>query len=254
MTDKLDLPHLLTLDKAQRTAALADVNALLEKKTARERVEWAMENLESEFVLSSSFGIQAAVCLHLITRVKADIPVILTDTGYLFPETYQFIDRLTEQLNLNLKIYRAELSSAWQEARYGKLWEQGVEGLSKYNQINKVEPMKRALKELNAKTWFSGLRRSQASSRGNLPVLSIQNGCFKFLPIIDWSNKEVFYYLKEHGLEYHPLWEQGYVSVGDVQTSRPLEAGMSEEETRFFGLKRECGLHEDEIEEQGSGI
>lgn len=254
MTEPLDLQQLLTLDKAQRTAALAEVNTLLEKKTARERVEWAIANLQSEFVLSSSFGIQAAVCLHLITQVKADTPVILTDTGYLFPETYQFIDQLTQQLNLNLKIYRAQHSSAWQEARYGKLWEQGVDGLTKYNLINKVEPMQRALKELNAKTWFSGLRRSQASSRGELPVLSIQNGCFKFLPIIDWSNKEVFYYLKEHGLEYHPLWEQGYVSVGDVQTSRPLEAGMSEEETRFFGLKRECGLHEDDSEQQGSGI
>lgn len=254
MTKKLDLQHLLSLDKAARSEALAEVNALLEKKTAQQRVQWAVDNLESELVLSSSFGIQAAVCLHLITSIKADIPVILTDTGYLFPETYQFIDKLTEQLNLNLKIYRAEQGSAWQEARYGKLWENGVEGLTKYNQINKVEPMQRALKELNAKTWFSGLRRDQSSTRGALPVLSIQNGCFKFLPIIDWSNKDVFYYLKEHGLEYHPLWDEGYVSVGDVQTSRPLEAGMTEEDTRFFGLKRECGLHEEQTEQQGSGI
>ncbi|MGB5446151.1 MAG: phosphoadenylyl-sulfate reductase [Psychromonas sp.] len=251
---KLDLSYLQTLDKAQATEALAEANKQLEQMTAQQRVRWALENLESEFVLSSSFGIQAAVCLHLITQEKADTPIILTDTGYLFPETYKFIDDLTTRLNLNLKIYRAEQSSAWQEARYGKLWEQGVEGLTRYNLINKVEPMKRALKELNAKTWFSGLRRSQASSRGHLPVLSIQNGCFKFLPIIDWSNKQVHYYLQENNLEYHPLWEQGYVSVGDVQTSRPLEAGMSEEETRFFGLKRECGLHEDDAEQQGSGI
>ncbi|MBB1272842.1 MULTISPECIES: phosphoadenylyl-sulfate reductase [Psychromonas] len=254
MPNKLDLAHLLTLPKAQQTIALAEVNDVLEKKTALERVQWAVENLESEFVLSSSFGIQAAVCLHLVTTVKADTPIILTDTGYLFPETYQFIDELTKKLNLNLKIYSAEHSPAWQEARYGKLWDQGVEGLTQYNLMNKVEPMKRALKDLNAKTWFSGLRRSQSSSRGELPVISIQNGCFKFLPIIDWSNKEVHYYLEENGLSYHPLWDQGYVSVGDVQTSRPLEVGMSEEETRFFGLKRECGLHEDPIEEQGSGI
>jgi len=254
MPKKLDLAHLLTLSKAEQTIALADVNRLLEKKTAIERVQWAVDNLENELVLSSSFGIQAAVCLHLITTVKADTPIILTDTGYLFPETYQFIDDLTKQLNLNLTIYRAQHSAAWQEARYGKLWDQGVEGMTKYNLINKVEPMKRALKELNAKTWFSGLRRSQSSSRGDLPVLSIQNGCFKFLPIIDWSNKQVHYYLEENGLSYHPLWEQGYVSVGDVQTSRPLEIGMSEEDTRFFGLKRECGLHEDPVEEQGSGI
>lgn len=254
MPKTLDLAHLLTLTKAEQNLALAEVNALLETKTALERVQWAVDNLESEFVLSSSFGIQAAVCLHLITTVKADTPIILTDTGYLFPETYQFIDDLTKQLNLNLKIYSAQHSAAWQEARYGKLWDQGVDGLTKYNLMNKVEPMKRALKELNAKTWFSGLRRSQSSSRGDLPVLSLQNGCFKFLPIIDWSNKQVHYYLEENGLSYHPLWDQGYVSVGDVQTSRPLEAGMSEEETRFFGLKRECGLHEDPIEEQGSGI
>lgn len=254
MPKTLDLSYLLTLTKAEQVSALAEVNVILEQKTALERVQWAAENLESELVLSSSFGIQAAVCLHLITSVKADIPIILTDTGYLFPETYHFIDDLTEQLNLNLKIYRAGYSPAWQEARYGKLWEDGIEGLTKYNQINKVEPMKRALKELNAKTWFSGLRRSQSSSRGHLPVLSIQNSCFKFLPIIDWTNKQVHYYLEENGLSYHPLWDKGYVSVGDVQTSRPLEVGMSEEETRFFGLKRECGLHEDPIEEAGSGI
>jgi len=254
MPNTLDLAHLLTLSKAEQKAALAEVNQLLEKQTAQQRVQWAIDNLQSEFVLSSSFGIQAAVCLHMITSIKADTAIILTDTGYLFPETYRFIDDLTEKLNLNLKVYRAEQSAAWQEARYGKLWENGVEGLTKYNQINKVEPMKRALKELNAKTWFSGLRRSQSSSREDLAVLSIQNGCFKFLPIIDWGNKEVHYYLQDNNLSYHPLWDQGYVSVGDVQTSRPLEAGMTEEETRFFGLKRECGLHEEPIEEQGSGI
>ena len=63
--------------------------------------------------------------LHLMSRERADVPVVLTDTGYLFPETYRFIDELTERLALNLKIYRAELSPAWQEARFGLLWEQG---------------------------------------------------------------------------------------------------------------------------------
>lgn len=97
--------------------------------------------------------------LHLVNQIRPDIPVILTDTGYLFPETYRFIDELTDKLKLNLKVYRATESAAWQEARYGKLWEQGVEGIEKYNDINKVEPMNRALKELNAQTWFAGLRR-----------------------------------------------------------------------------------------------
>ena len=244
MTKRLDLEGLLALDKEQQVAALADTNAQLEALSAQQRVAWALEHLPGEFVLSSSFGIQAALMLHLVSQQKRDIPVILTDTGYLFPETYQFIDQLTERLQLNLKVYRAELSAAWQEARYGKLWEQGVEGIERYNQLNKVEPMARALSELNATTWFSGLRREQSGSRGNLPVLAIQRGRFKFLPVIDWSNKDVFYYFKEHDLPYHPLWEQGYLSVGDTHTTTKWEPGMSEEETRFFGLKRECGLHE----------
>lgn len=75
-----------------------------------------------------------------------------------------------------------------------------MEGITRYNQINKVEPMDRALRELGAQTWFSGLRREQAGSRGKLPVLAIQRGRFKFLPVIDWSNKDVFYYFKEFDL------------------------------------------------------
>ncbi|MGE9551532.1 phosphoadenosine phosphosulfate reductase [Erwinia amylovora] len=240
----LDLSALNDLPKVERVMALAEINTKLEKLSAEERVTWALENLPGEAVLSSSFGIQAAVSLHLVTRLKPQIPVILTDTGYLFPETYQFIDELTDKLGLNLKVFRAEQSAAWQEARYGKLWEQGVEGIERYNQINKVEPMNRALETLNGQTWFAGLRRDQSSSRANLPVLAIQRGVFKVLPIIDWDNKQVYTYLREHGLGYHPLWDQGYLSVGDTHTTRKWEPGMAEEETRFFGLKRECGLHE----------
>ncbi|MBN3080512.1 phosphoadenylyl-sulfate reductase [Pectobacterium sp. PL64] len=241
---EFNLEALNALPKAEQAAELAVVNGQLEQLSAQERVSWALENLPGDYVLSSSFGIQAAVSLHLVTQQRPDIPVILTDTGYLFPETYQFIDALTEQLTLNLQVYRAAESPAWQEARYGKLWEQGVEGIERYNLLNKVEPMNRALSELKAKTWFAGLRREQSGSRGELPVLAIQRGVFKFLPIIDWDNRTVYQYLKENGLSYHPLWDQGYLSVGDTHTTRKWEPGMAEEETRFFGLKRECGLHE----------
>ncbi|KAF6676460.1 phosphoadenosine phosphosulfate reductase [Pantoea sp. EKM20T] len=239
-----DLAALNGMSKVQRAMALAATNAQLEKSSAEERVSWALENLPGAYVLSSSFGIQAAVSLHLVTRLQPDIPVILTDTGYLFPETYRFIDELADQLNLNLKVFRAETSPAWQEARYGKLWEQGVEGIEKYNEINKVEPMNRAIETLGAQTWFAGLRRDQSGSRANLPVLGVQRGVFKLLPIIDWDNRQIHQYLEQHKLKYHPLWDEGYLSVGDTHTTRKWEPGMAEEETRFFGLKRECGLHE----------
>ncbi len=211
---------------------------------AGERVAWVLDKLPGPHLLTSSFGVQAAVMLHLVTRIRPRIPVVFVDTGYLFPETYRFVDELTRRLDLNLHVYRATLSPAWLEARHGRLWENGMAGIEHYNRINKVEPMRRALRELDAGTWFAGLRREQSRSRGGLPVLMKKDGRFKAHPIIDWSERDVYRYLKRHRLPYHPLWDQGYVSVGDVHTTRPLTPGMLAEETRFFGLKRECGLHD----------
>ncbi len=232
----------LSLDISE--SELAEINQELEQMDAASRVRWAMANLPGEQIVSSSFGAQSAVMLHLLTQARPDIPVVLTDTGYLFPETYQFVDELVEKLNLNLKVYSAGISPAWQEARFGRLWEKGIEGIEQYNKMNKVEPMQRALKELNVGTWFAGLRRSQADTRQRLPVLQKVGKQFKLYPIIDWSNKDLHYYLKDNGLSYHPLWDQGYVSIGDWHTTQSLQEGMSEQDTRFFGLKRECGLHE----------
>lgn len=246
----MELETILVTDKTSKKALsnvdLPALNTELAAMTAVQRVEWAAEQFPSHIAQSSSFGAQAAVSLHLATSVQADIPVILVDTGYLFPETYNFIDELTDKLSLNLKIYRQdELSPAWQEARYGKLWEHGVKGLEQYNEMNKVQPMQRALDELQADVWIAGLRRSQSESRQNLPVITTSKGRLKLHPIIDWTDRDVYDYLKKHDLPYHPLWHEGYVSLGDWHTSRKLTDGMSAEETRFFGLKRECGLHED---------
>jgi phosphoadenosine phosphosulfate reductase len=229
------------------TASFADPTALpvdLEQATAEERVQWALDSFGDRLVLSTSFGIQAAVMLHLVTRLAPRIPVVFVDTGYLFPETYRFAMDLTRRLELNLKVYTPARTAAWQEALQGKEWEHGVEGLKRYNLLNKVEPMDRAVRELGAEAWLAGLRRSQSGSRETLPVVHRQNRVTKIHPIIDWDNRAVHAYLTLHGLPYHPLWEQGYVSVGDWHSSAPLAAGMREEETRFNGLKRECGLHE----------
>jgi phosphoadenosine phosphosulfate reductase len=223
--------------------ALAEVNARLARLDAEARVAWALEHVPGEHVLSSSFGAQAAVSLHMVSRQRPWIPVVLIDTGYLFPETYRFVDELVDRLALNLKVYRATLSPAWMEARHGRLWEQGIEGLDRYNRMRKVEPMQRALAELGAHGWFAGLRRSQARTRATVEFAEQRNGRWKFHPLADWSDRDVGVYLKRHGLPYHPLWDQGYTSIGDVHTSHRWEPGMDPEDTRFFGLKRECGLH-----------
>ena len=231
------------LPPADEEFPLLRANPTLEKMPAEARVCWTLDYLPGAHALASSFGIQSAVMLHLVTRYRPDIPVILVDTGYLFAETYRFVDELRERLDLNLHVYRPELSPAWLEARHGRLWNDGKPGIERYNKLHKVEPMRRALAELAVGSWYSGLRREQAGSRRELPVLRVQQGRYKIHPIVDWSRRDVHRYLTRHRLPYHPLWEQGYRSVGDRHLSRPLEAGMSEEQTRFFGLTRECGLH-----------
>jgi phosphoadenosine phosphosulfate reductase len=226
---------------------LTNVNEALEKKTALERIEFAAENLPSNYSIASSFGAQSAVSLHMITQVMPKIPVILIDTGYLFPETYQFVDQLAEALDLDVHVYQSTMSPAWQEARYGKLWEKDTRALNEYNQRNKVEPMDRALNELEVGTWFAGLRREQSKSRHELPIVQTFKDRVKVHPVIDWSNRDIHQYLQKHHLPYNPLWEKGYVSIGDKHSTKPLTLGLSEEETRFGGSQRECGLHVDTL-------
>lgn len=234
-----------TVDEEQsRQLILSRCNKILDGQTAPERIRWSLRNLPQRHVMSSSFGAQAAVMLHLVTQELPRIPVILIDTGYLFAETYRFIDELTDRLALNLTVYRAEISPAWQEARHGERWSQGAEGLYAYNDENKVLPMKNALRDLEAGTWFAGLRRSQSSSRVKTPYLDWSGTRWKVHPIADWTERDIYRYLKRNDLPYHPLWEQGYHSIGDRHTTRSIHEVDGAEQTRFFGLQRECGLHE----------
>jgi phosphoadenosine phosphosulfate reductase len=231
-------------DEGHRDNALTRINRVFEALPAERRVEQAFEILPGAHVLTSSFGAQAAVMLHLVNRVIPGIPVVLIDTGYLFPETYRFIDTLTERLGLDLRVFRSDASPAWQESRFGKLWDQGLSGIEQYNRMNKQEPLDRALKDLGVETWFTGVRRVQSQSRAGIAPIEFKRGRYKVHPLFDWTDRDIGRYLKEHGLPYHPLWEKGYLSIGDWHTTRSLAEVDSMEELRFFGLKRECGLHE----------
>ncbi|MBR8830113.1 MAG: Phosphoadenosine phosphosulfate reductase [Chroococcopsis gigantea SAG 12.99] len=231
-------PHLRPLD-------LNQINQQLDSATAQELVRWAADTFSEGLVMSTSFGIQAAVMLHLATEIIPDIPVIWVDTGYLPAETYRFADELATRLNLNLKVYQSPISPARMEAVQGKLWAQNdVESLNLYDSIRKVEPMQRALKELKATAWLAGLRREQTDHRKNLRRLERQGKQYKVLPILYWNSKTIYEYLTKYDLPYHPYFDQGYVSVGDWHSSRPLTLeDDNDRDTRFKGLKQECGLH-----------
>lgn len=222
----------------------AELSAVLAPLRAGERLRALYDQLGDRLVATTSFGIQAAVMLHLIHEHAPKIPVVFIDTGFLFPETYQYAEELTSKLNLDLRIYQPTISAARLQAIYGNLWENGKEGADRYGLITKVEPMNRALRETGADVWLSGLRRSQSQSRVDRPFVEQQKKTVKAYPILDWADAQVDLYFYQNGLPRHPLSEKGYVTMGDWHSTRPSVDG-SAESTRFDGEKFECGLHLD---------
>ncbi|MGC9524370.1 MAG: phosphoadenosine phosphosulfate reductase [Limnospira sp.] len=243
-------------DRISESLDLDRVNAHLETADATKVVEWASDTFGSGLVMSTSFGIQSAVMLHLVTRVVPDIPVIWVDTGYLPAETYRFAEELSDRLNLNLKVYQSPISPARMEALYGRLWEQDdVGALNRYDQIRKVEPMQRALGELNATAWLAGLRADQTAHRQTLRRVDRQSDRYKVYPILNWHSRDIYQYLTAHDLPYHPYFNLGYTTVGDWHSSRPLMAGdESDRDTRFRGLKQECGLHLPQTDDEAKSL
>jgi len=222
-----------------------DTLTAFEKMKAHQRVQWLHEEYGSRLVLSTSFGLQAAVMLDLVSKNAPEIPIVWIDTGYLFPETYLYAETLKQKLNINLRAYRPLMTPAHQEAIHGKLWEQGEKGSEQYALINKVEPMNRALKELEADVWISGLRRDQSSTRVDRSFLEQQKKTLKAYPILDWTYYQVQQYFRDHNLPKHPLEAQGYKTMGDWHSTLPVAEGESAENSRYGGSKYECGLHLD---------
>lgn len=224
-------------------AALEAANQKLEGADAETTIAWAAETFGRGLVMSSSFGAHSAVMLHLVHRVVPELPIIFLDTGYLFPETYRFADELQRRFRLNLKVYAPTMTAARQEALYGRSWEQGDEGVQEYLQRNKVEPLQRALRELGATAWLAGLRADQTEHRASLRRVTLQGTRVKVHPILDWSHEDVEAYLDQWDLPYHPLYEEGYRSIGDVHSTLPTTPDMDPRDGRILGKKRECGIH-----------
>ncbi|MGJ8694918.1 MAG: phosphoadenylyl-sulfate reductase [Verrucomicrobiaceae bacterium] len=227
-----------TLTEAESIAAhLEDLNA-------GERIAWLYETYGDRVVASSSFGLQAAVMLHLIAEHAPKIPIIFVDTGYLFPETYAYIEQLSSQLNIDLRKYVPQMTAAHQESVYGKLWEGDADEQQRYATINKIEPMNRGLQEVGGDIWLSGLRRSQSSTRANRALAEQQRSTLKVYPILDWADAQVASYFYDNKLPRHPLEAEGYVTMGDWHSTRKPADGEDAESTRYNGQKYECGLHE----------
>tara|TARA_Y100001968_G_scaffold35740_1_gene27357 strand:+ start:11242 stop:12015 length:774 start_codon:yes stop_codon:yes gene_type:complete len=226
--------------------SIDETNQDLERLPAQEQLKWGYKQFKEKFVLTTSFGIQSAVLLHMTAIFKATKKpkVIWIDTGYLPKETYIYAEQLTKLFDLDLISAQSALSPARMEALYGKLWESGGQaGLDKYHQIRKVEPLERTFTNLDVACWASGVRKGQTTNRQSMKSIDYMRERFTLRPLLNWTKKEIFYYMEKNHLPQHPLFDKGYSTVGDWHSSEAENSHSQGRSTRFGGLSEECGIH-----------
>lgn len=217
---------------AQLLAELDDVNARLEREAPSKAIEWAVDRFEGNLSMACSF--QDLVALDLALEVMPAMEVLFLETGASFPETVQFAEEQRRLRNLHLTVTQPGPEAEGHPC--------GSEGCC---QLRKVEPLRRALEGRLA--WITSLKRVDAPTRAEIPVVGWDHtfGLVKVNPLATWTEDDVDYYLSSKGLPTHPLWAQGYRSIGCAPTTRPVAPGEDFRAGRWSGTdKVECGLHE----------
>ena len=221
-------------------------NKTLKDMTPKEIILWGYKNFDTNFAITTSFGIQSSVILHLVNQcsLQKKIKIFWIDTGYLPSETYKYAERLINDLSLEIEVLQSELSPARMESLYGKLWETNKSSdLDKYHEIRKIKPLENALNKNNIYCWASGVRSEQTDNRNKMKFVDIIRERLSLRPLLNWKNKDIFYYMKENKLPSHPLFLKGYSTVGDWHSSSPESINNEGRSTRFGGMKQECGIH-----------
>lgn len=229
---------------------LEKLNQEFDKKKPGEIIAWAVGEFSPRLAMTSSFGPESGVLLHLVSQIDPAVAVLFLETGYHFPETLEYKESLVRLLGLkNVVDLKADPR---QKAGVVKQYE-GVPYEKSPDlccQINKVEPLDRVLKDYDA--WMSGIRRNQTDFRKSIRVVEEYRRAasdrprplYKISPLANFTSREMWWYLKEHKIPIHPLYDKGYLSIGCWPCTRPVQAGDDERSGRWAGkAKTECGIH-----------
>ncbi len=211
-------------------------------QSLQEQIENYKEEGKALFT-TSSFQSHSIVLLHMLSRIDNSIPVVFINTGYHFPETIKFRDRIVEEFGLNLVDLRSAMPRYMQRDTEGRLL--FTSDPDHCCSLNKTEPVDQLLVKYDI--WINGIRGDQSKVRQGMNVeQSAPHNSMRFHPMLDWTSRMIFEYRKAHSLPHHPLDDQGYTSIGCEPCTRKLSPDMSEREARWFGLNKvECGLHTD---------
>jgi len=221
---------------------IADLQGAAESWSPQHALAWAFESFGSKVAISSAFGAEGMTLIDMASHVQSQFRLFILDTGFLFPETYNLMDRIEQKYGIKIEKVRSLLSPEEQERAHGSaLWSRNPDLCCN---LRKVEPLRRKLSELGS--WITSIRRDQTSARSTARRIEwdANFGLVKINPIVDWTSRQVWRYIHDHDVPYNELHDQGYPSIGCTHCTRAVGAGEDHRAGRWPGFaKTECGLH-----------
>jgi len=224
------------------------INALLAGKPAEEVLNWFLKEFEGKVAFSTSLGAEDQVITRMISDIDRSAHIFTLDTGRLFPETYDLIDLTAKKYGLNIKIMFPDAArvESMVNTKGINLFYDSIENRKLCCHIRKIEPLKRAFEGLDA--WICGLRRDQSVTRKDVQLVEWDdaNGLIKVNPLIDWTEAQVWEYIREYHIPYNQLHDKDFPSIGCQPCTRAILPGEDIRAGRWWWENpesRECGLH-----------
>lgn len=225
-----------------------EINQLLAGKTSTEVIKWFLTEFSGKVAFSTSLGVEDQVIIHMIAGIDKSAGIFTLDTGRVFPETYDLMDITAKKYDLTIRVMFPDASKVEEmvNAKGINLFYESIENRKLCCYIRKIEPLKRAFKGLDA--WICGLRREQSVTRKNLQLVEWDevNELIKVNPLIDWTEEQVWDFIKLHNVPYNKLHDNGFPSIGCQPCTRAIIPGEDVRAGRWWWENpetRECGLH-----------
>jgi phosphoadenosine phosphosulfate reductase len=221
----------------------------LDDKEPQEVLAWAIEKFGRRLAICSSFQADGCALIDMAWRIDPGIRVFTIDTGRQPEETYRLIDRIRDKYGVRTESFLPDADVLHQMVtKHGNnLFYRDVNLRLLCCQVRKVLPLRRAL--MNYDAWVTGLRRDQWATRSNIRKLEIDHdhgGIVKFAPLADWTEDEVWDYIRANDVPYNELYDKGYKSIGCAPCTRPVADGADPRSGRWWwetGAPKECGMH-----------
>lgn len=225
-----------------------EINNLLEGASAQEILRYFVNHYKDSMVFTSSLGAEDQVVTDLLARIDKEVKIATLDTGRLFPETYRLIDNTNAHYGIKMDVYFPDFRKveAMVKERGINLFYHSIENRKWCCHVRKIESLERAIEGMDV--WVTGLRREQSVTRTGLQAVEYDgsHNLLKVNPLVEWTEKETWDYIKDHGIPYNELHDKGYPSIGCEPCTRAVKENEDVRAGRWWWEnpdQKECGLH-----------